>query len=224
MGIRRGRAWFACIVIVGFSGCTTLGSAIDRFDGCVPGSEICLDGIDNDCDDIIDEPACTPEWLLDGGVCGAERCGNGVDDDCDEQVDELCDQACTEIAADVTYVIDSSSGEIRVSGVAMGDDISSHPLPSRFVNCLEASIGREDFIVSFVMGEDGRYAIGGMGGPSATVQYSNCVPAGCSVNGLVSGGEFTMFSSNRGDTRTIVVESSEVAEVTLHIRYVGPIQ
>ncbi len=212
------QAWF---VIVGLSGCTTLGSAIDRLDGCVPGSEICLDGIDNDCDDIIDEPACTPEWLLDGGVCGAERCGNGVDDDCDEQVDELCDQACTEIAADVIYVIDSSSGEIRVSGVPTSGRIPANSFPPGY--CLTSS-GEDhvDFVAAFVIGEDGRYAQGGAGG-SRFMTFLNCGPALCSTGTFPDDTDLGTLVARRGDTITIVFESINAEVMSIRLRYLEPI-
>jgi hypothetical protein len=43
---------------------------IDRGCECVPSPEICRDGIDNDCDLDVDEPACTPDWTRDAGVPG----------------------------------------------------------------------------------------------------------------------------------------------------------
>ena len=49
-----------------------------------PAVETCGDGLDNDCDGVVDD-GCTP-------VCvpGPEVCGNGIDDDCDGAVDEAC--------------------------------------------------------------------------------------------------------------------------------------
>ncbi len=41
---------------------------IDPGCGCMPTAEVCHDGIDNDCDGHIDEPACTPDW---GSTCDA---------------------------------------------------------------------------------------------------------------------------------------------------------
>ena len=59
--------------------------------GCVPEPEICDNGVDDDCDDLIDcddledcknDPAC------DGGcVPEPEICDNNIDDDCDGLID-----------------------------------------------------------------------------------------------------------------------------------------
>jgi hypothetical protein len=83
---------------------------------CVPTEETCGDGLDNDCDTIVDEgcpptPPCVPTPEVcdgidndcdgsvdEGGVCcvpTAEVC-DGVDNDCDGSVDEdgACDPVC----------------------------------------------------------------------------------------------------------------------------------
>src|SRR6185295_11562292 len=62
----------------------------DRIDGCqefTPTAEICTDGVDNDCDQLVDcadpncaaSPACAPP--------PKELCGNCIDDDGDGLVD-----------------------------------------------------------------------------------------------------------------------------------------
>ncbi len=38
---------------------------VDPGCGCVPEPELCGDEIDNDCDGVVDEPACSPDWLND---------------------------------------------------------------------------------------------------------------------------------------------------------------
>jgi hypothetical protein len=54
---------------------------------CTPtnnGVEYCYDGIDNDCNGMIDDCPCTP---TNGGV---EACGDNIDNDCDRAIDEGC--------------------------------------------------------------------------------------------------------------------------------------
>ncbi|HET8938474.1 MAG TPA: MopE-related protein [Polyangiales bacterium] len=50
--------------------------------------ELC-DGVDDDCDQEIDEDCCTP--------AAAESCSDGRDNDCDQRVDEGCDCAFQDI-------------------------------------------------------------------------------------------------------------------------------
>jgi hypothetical protein len=48
---------------------------------CMPSPEVCGDGKDNNCNGLIDE----------GCDCASvETCGNGKDDDCDSEIDEDC--------------------------------------------------------------------------------------------------------------------------------------
>jgi len=54
---------------------------------CHASPEVC-DGVDDNCNQLVDEGCCMPE---------AEQCGDGTDDDCDALVDEGCDCAFQEI-------------------------------------------------------------------------------------------------------------------------------
>lgn len=79
---------------------------------CMPSAEICDNGLDDDCDGLVDG--------LDVADCGCqpqpENCDNGLDDDCDGQVD-CNDASCVGAAA---CVVDCTSYEGHDCNTDMG--------------------------------------------------------------------------------------------------------
>jgi len=72
-----------------------VGGSWDACEGeVVPAIEICGNGLDDDCDGVIDDrDGATGRRCMTGPTCATdaeEICGNGLDDDCDGAVDELC--------------------------------------------------------------------------------------------------------------------------------------
>jgi hypothetical protein len=60
---------------------------------------VCNDGLDNDCDGMVDEPdcvaSCEPETRSEGGP---DECSDKVDNDCDCVVDDCSIEDCTDPA------------------------------------------------------------------------------------------------------------------------------
>ena len=121
----------------------------------LPSAEVCGDGLDNDCDGIIDNgcPTCVPDGpetcdgkdndcdgLIDEGVrnaCGGcgpvqpqEICGNGLDDNCDGRVDESCQctasqQPCYAGPPEVAGVGACARGRQQCGGEFFGECVGS---------------------------------------------------------------------------------------------------
>jgi hypothetical protein len=202
-----------------------------------PGAEVCDDGLDNDCDDEVDEPACEPRWSSDAGApdagvsdagapCGAERCGNGVDDDCDGTADEHCLSACTTVFADFTYIVDSST-DIAVEGTISGNEV---PVPNPgYCHRDVVPPTENDFSVAFVAEEDGLYLIEASPFFGSVLDiYYNCINGLCIGSTAMIEPRGTLrfrenISLRRGGTLTVVPESNRHESVRITLRYVGPI-
>ena len=107
-----------------------------------PGAEEnCTDGVDNDCDGLIDTqdpsavgcpPACTDadgdSYNVEGGACGAVDCDDndaainpgatescdGVDNNCDGTIDEGCAGGCDESISVERFEIDCDKEKLKV--------------------------------------------------------------------------------------------------------------
>jgi hypothetical protein len=77
-----------------------------------PSAETCGDGLDNDCDGIVDN-GCPGGSQASCTEVKPEICGNGVDDNCSGQVDENCTPANVFAA---TWVISQQAPQMTISG------------------------------------------------------------------------------------------------------------
>ena len=92
--------------------CNATGTGYDACDGdVVPGAEVCGDGLDNDCDGVVDDGC-------------PEVCDDGIDNDGDGAVDENCIDICGDgLDNDGDGVIDDGCTPFCVGADADGDGI-----------------------------------------------------------------------------------------------------
>ncbi len=107
---------------------------------CVPATEVC-DGVDNDCDNEIDE----------GGVCDtpcvpAPEVCDGVDNDCDNEIDEggVCDTPCVPATEVCDGVDNDCDDEIDEDDVCNGECVPSVEICDGLDNDCDDEIDEDD--------------------------------------------------------------------------------
>ena len=157
-----------------------------------PAAEVCGDGVDNDCDGVVDDGC--PEVCGDGldndgdGVVDdgcVEVCDDGLDNDGDGDVDENCIDICGDgLDNDGDGVIDDGCTLICVGADSDGDGIADNgclagrvwndidrdnaetvgePGVADVVMRLHRMVGNADVVVAVTVTDaDGRYEFGGM--------------------------------------------------------------
>jgi hypothetical protein len=72
--------------------------SVDDCSTCIPSQEACDDGVDNDCDDLIDcdDPDCADAPNCSTCIPSQEACDDGVDNDCDGATD-CADSDCMDV-------------------------------------------------------------------------------------------------------------------------------
>ncbi|HVV86381.1 MAG TPA: MopE-related protein [Kofleriaceae bacterium] len=129
-----------------------------------PAAETCGDGLDNDCDGVVDDGC-------------AEICGDGLDNDGDGVVDNGCGEACDGVDNDGDGIIDNGC----VTGRAWNDidrdaaETPGEPGVAGVVMRLHRLQGAADVVFAMTAtDDDGRYGFGAV--PPGTYQVEIVVP------------------------------------------------
>ena len=140
---------------------------------CIPTTETC-NGLDDDCDDAIDEDLTTTDGCNQAGYCAGsyktcsfgswgecnrlpqtEICSNSIDDDCDGQVDEAdCTASCISVKEECDGLDNDCDGIKDDENVCCDFSQLYWKIPPK---CIDDSIGQGANITLFVKGNSKCY-------------------------------------------------------------------